>query len=132
MLRCRCSSTASFLLFVLLSIGAPFMEVAFMVCHHVEVAFMVCHHVFSCTMQTKRMQSYSFFFKIANKLLDLFVMRKIFYNIFLVNVVAVLVVFGAYESICCYFYNVRNRTEPFVVRSLLCGMIKRKSVGSKY
>ena len=73
MLRCRCSSTASFLLFVLLSIGAPFME----------VAFMVCHHVFSCTMQTKRMQSYSFCFKIANKLLDLFVMRKIFSIFFL-------------------------------------------------
>lgn len=58
-------------------------------------------------------------------------MQKIFYNIFLVNVVAVLVVFGAYESICCYFNNVHNRAVPFV-RSLLCGMIKHKSVGSKY
>ena len=55
-----------------------------------------------------------FFFKITNKLLDLFVVQKINYNIFLVNVSAELAVFGAYESICCYYNNVRNGTMPFV------------------
>lgn len=42
-------------------------------------------------------------------------MQKIFYNIFLVNVVAVLVVFGAYESIAVILIMCA------IERCLLCG-----------